>query len=800
MRGVLHGIPDSHDDSIQEEDERDELLDLHLVDNDEVDPEEAPTELRPKILHLVIDADLWTKPWMGWCSTYALLLLFFSIYRWSALGDLISMYGSVKDSALSLRVGVLFLGFMEDVVCTTYFACALWIFDLVKQAISVRCKHQGGRQHAAFEKRRRIARITCKTATFLMSWLLFVATVAPFVADMLLVRLREMRFSFDIVTMAINESEYISAAPIATEEFNAGYANAAVVVIVATVFALGRTELRRADLAHWDPTHAVVHAALLQLTTPSSRLCGNKLDQCSGHGYKYDKLTSDEGKIKSKEAVKVPNSNSDVKTTLYRRASQAAVLLLGLVGFPMFVVGVSSSSSPLVAYSALNATLNQLFRQILLPSQEEFKQDPDNPPNVIVLAVESFRYHDSRYLVGQEDPSNLFKGSNITVTPNFDRWAKRGVAFRNMWSSSPTSRSLESILFAQVPYDSVATGTAGGKEDTELSGLPQLFSAKGYETYFTTGCALNYDGWDVFIPSHGYENVWGRVQMWNLAETDMGITPDQWDGPEKRRFPWGVHDDVSFQLVGDLLLNKTKEQNGRIHEPFHDRPTWYAESEKPDFTALYEGLERADTVKNYLEMRYFTDMELGKFMDRMEAEGVLNDTIVVIVGDHGRAPEVRNSDTRDVSVTRVPATIVAEGRLGSSVGLVIDDAVEHYDLLNTLADITGVPTGVFVQNGVGRSLKRKIPFGERVVFSNNPTRKMSVVRGHQRLRYDRVGDSVLLHNADTDHDMQVDLFPNLTRDEQMEWLAWRDIGRDISRYYLERWDGKCLLAVNCTDS
>ncbi|KAE9111703.1 hypothetical protein PF010_g10718 [Phytophthora fragariae] len=695
MRGVLHGIPDSHDDSIQEEDERDELLDLHLVDNDEVDPEEAPTELRPKILHLVIDADLWTKPWMGWCSTYALLLLFFSIYRWSALGDLISMYGSVKDSALSLRVGVLFLGFMEDVVCTTYFACALWIFDLVKQAISVRCKHQGGRQHAAFEKRRRIARITCKTATFLMSWLLFVATVAPFVADMLLVRLREMRFSFDIVTMAINESEYISAAPIATEEFNAGYANAAVVVIVATVFALGRTELRRADLAHWDPTHAVVHAALLQLTTPSSRLCGNKLDQCSGHGYKYDKLTSDEGKIKSKEAVKVPNSNSDVKTTLYRRASQAAVLLLGLVGFPMFVVGVSSSSSPLVAYSALNATLNQLFRQILLPSQEEFKQDPDNPPNVIVLAVESFRYHDSRYLVGQEDPSNLFKGSNITVTPNFD-----------------------SILFAQVPYDSVATGTAGGKEDTELSGLPQLFSAKGYET----------------------------------------------------------------------------------HEPFHDRPTWYAESEKPDFTALYEGLERADTVKNYLEMRYFTDMELGKFMDRMEAEGVLNDTIVVIVGDHGRAPEVRNSDTRDVSVTRVPATIVAEGRLGSSVGLVIDDAVEHYDLLNTLADITGVPTGVFVQNGVGRSLKRKIPFGERVVFSNNPTRKMSVVRGHQRLRYDRVGDSVLLHNADTDHDMQVDLFPNLTRDEQMEWLAWRDIGRDISRYYLERWDGKCLLAVNCTDS
>ncbi|GMF46450.1 unnamed protein product [Phytophthora fragariaefolia] len=37
-------------------------------------------------------------------------------------------------------------------------------------------------------------------------------------------------------------------------------------------------------------------------------------------------------------------------------------------------------------------------------------------------------------------------------------------------------------------------------------------------------------------------------------------------------------------------------------------------------------------------MRHFTDMELGKFMDRM-AEGALNDTIVVIVGGHDQAPE-----------------------------------------------------------------------------------------------------------------------------------------------------------------
>uniref|UniRef100_A0AAV1TED6 Uncharacterized protein n=1 Tax=Peronospora matthiolae TaxID=2874970 RepID=A0AAV1TED6_9STRA len=56
--------------------------------------------------------------------------------------------------------------------------------------------------------------------------------------------------------------------------------------------------------------------------------------------------------------------------------------------------------------------------------------------------------------------------------------------------------------------------------------------------------------------------------------------------------------------------------------------------------------------------------------------------------------------------------------------------LEHYDLLNTLADITELPEGGLPeQTGVGRFLKRKISFGERMVYSNEPVRKMAVVRG-----------------------------------------------------------------------
>ncbi|OWZ21014.1 LOW QUALITY PROTEIN: Sulfatase, partial [Phytophthora megakarya] len=70
----------------------------------------------------------------------------------------------------------------------------------------------------------------------------------------------------------------------------------------------------------------------------------------------------------------------------------------------------------------------------------------------------------------------------------------------------------------------------------------------------------------------------------------------------------------------------------------------------------------------------------------------------------------------------------------------------------------------FEQYGVGRSLKPKIKL---LNGFNNPTREMSVVRGHERLRYNKVTESMLLHNADTDHDMHIDLFPELTA--EAEW-------------------------------
>ncbi|GMF34215.1 unnamed protein product [Phytophthora lilii] len=76
---------------------------------------------------------------------------------------------------------------------------------------------------------------------------------------------------------------------------------------------------------------------------------------------------------------------------------------------------------------------------------------------------------------------------------------------------------------------------------------------------------------------------------------------------------------------------------------------------------LLDSFVIASLVKNGIKKA----MEFGKLMDKMEATGIMNDTIILVVGDHGQAPEFGNDtpEKRDVSCTHVAAALIAEGQI-----------------------------------------------------------------------------------------------------------------------------------------
>ncbi|KAF1322855.1 Sulfatase-like protein, partial [Globisporangium splendens] len=772
-------------------------------------------------LHMRVQAALIKNPWLNWGYIYGSGMLFFFSCRYAGLHTFIEMFGLEDDDRTSTKVAGLFLGALEDLACLNYLVLLLWLFDLAVHRAC--CEAETRDESAVLFYMKRVLRFVM----YLIGFLLFAFSV---VANDLLVRTPHTAIT--------------------------------IVLVVAIAFSL--VSALWIDLSRWNPLRLLSKRKAQTGEQTYTLITTPDVEAPSAYtALELGTLTVHQEKKSNWFAEKMDK----LKQTSKRRiVTSIGIVLLVFLALPAFLIALTQHGvTPAAAGVALNTSASELFRiivkQELLPvhangdiesadsyldaSIEEYSLfeadtlfrrttgfkgdlafnvtvDPSNPPNILVLVVESFRYHDSQYLATNN--TYLFKNQkNLAVTPNFDRWAKRGIAFRNMWSSWRTSRSTESILFGQLPLDSATkAGTTGGSKSVKLSGMPQFFKAKGYESIFAGGCRTDYDQWNRFLPSHGFDEVLDVKDFKKLAEKDLGIGHEDWalpkHGGEGRAMSyWGFHDDVAMAVLANILTNETDEQRARMrnsepkkpffinhytissHTPYKDRPLWYDDDyPKPDFKPLYEHEAHNVSVKRYLEMRYLTDMALGKFFDRMEQQGVLNDTIVVIVGDHGQGPEngLDVPESREISATRVAAAIIAEGRLGKCAGMLFDDAAEQYDLLNTLADIVGVPSEGFLQHGAGRSLKRKIPFSERVVWSNNPTQKMSVVRGHERLQYDAISNAIALHNADADHDMKYDLYPSLSKDQQAQWLKLRDAGRQLNAYYKKRWGKKCLLQAD----
>ncbi|EEY62345.1 sulfatase-like protein [Phytophthora infestans T30-4] len=157
-----------------------------------------------QLLQSIQNSPFWSHRWLGWAFVYVSVLLVFLVDRSVGLSALIEMYGSDKDHTLGVTLGALGLGMLEDWICATYLVAVLWLIDFFLSQTLGASSDSMTLQTFIKWKRQRILR---RGVTFVTSWLLFVATAAPFAVDMMLVRLRSMRFTFEIVSMAIAESD-----------------------------------------------------------------------------------------------------------------------------------------------------------------------------------------------------------------------------------------------------------------------------------------------------------------------------------------------------------------------------------------------------------------------------------------------------------------------------------------------------------------------------------------------------------------------------------------------------------------
>ena len=227
-------------------------------------------------------------------------------------------------------------------------------------------------------------------------------------------------------------------------------------------------------------------------------------------------------------------------------------------------------------------------------------------PNIVVILLESFSAHGIEYLGG------------INATPNIDSLRHTGVYFNNFFASS--DRSGKGLLSVMNAYPSLPTIRViqFPQKTQNIPSLAEALRKEGYANQtFIYGGDINFNNFNSLVNQDGFDRV---------------ITEDDFTSDQKGD-KWGAHDQYTFERLLETI--------GTQPEPFYD--FYFTLSSHEPFTVPMERKLEND----YLNSMYYTDQCLGKFMREARKQKWWDNTVFVLLADHGHGgPENVNETNR----------------------------------------------------------------------------------------------------------------------------------------------------------
>ncbi|MCB1068086.1 MAG: sulfatase-like hydrolase/transferase [Simkania sp.] len=386
------------------------------------------------------------------------------------------------------------------------------------------------------------------------------------------------------------------------------------------------------------------------------------------------------------------------------------------------------------------------------------KLENGEKPHVIFLFLESFRSKNVGCLGGEHG-----------VTPHFDRLASEGILFSDFYANSVrTSRSVVASLFG-VPSDVDASEQAV-RVDAPLVGIPDLMKSAGYKASYIHNGPIHFENQDVFFQNHGYETVLGREDILHKF-------------PKANTTSWGLPDEYLMQYSAQWLKKHDKDPQFLTLFTITNHHPWNLPShcEPPSLPA-----ELNATYRKYLSTFHYSDASLGLFVDLLEEQGLLEKSILFILGDHGYPMGEHDSNyfeqryLYDENI-RVPLLIYAKGRIAEPK--VISSPASQLDLVPTVMDLFKLHG---FNHSIGSSLLRKTK--DRRVFFHNPYvfRNFGCRINHYKFIYTRLSQEVELYDLEDDPEER----RNIARENRMlarECLHHvKDYERLFHRIYAEK--------------
>ncbi len=362
--------------------------------------------------------------------------------------------------------------------------------------------------------------------------------------------------------------------------------------------------------------------------------------------------------------------------------------------------------SPLFGYDKAAKEFRDYYKEYPSKTSDNEYTNILKGKNVIVIHAESIQ--------------NFLLSTNINgtdITPNLKRLASEGLYFSNFYSQESVGTSSDSEFTFNTSLLPASSGTVFVSYwDREYVTTPKLLKEKGYYTFSMHANKANFWNREVMHKKLGYNKFYSYTNDYEIKDEDiLGL---------------GLNDKSFFsQSVDKIKKINEKYDNwyGTLimltnHTPF----TSLDGQNTLDLTYKYKKVneetgQEEEVVNDYLSDkilgRYFktahyADEAIGELVDKLDKEGLLDNTVLVIYGDHDAKikrseynfyynydpetdstlskddPKYNEFDEYDYELNRkVPFIIwTKDGSLKKEV----TDVMGMYDVLPTLGNMLGV--------------------------------------------------------------------------------------------------------------
>lgn len=270
--------------------------------------------------------------------------------------------------------------------------------------------------------------------------------------------------------------------------------------------------------------------------------------------------------------------------------------------------------------------------------------------NVVVIMMESFAASQIGVL-----------GNRNNITPYFDEISKDGLLFTHFFSNGThTHQGMFAAVggFPNLPgYEYLMQEEEGGQQ---FSGLPVLLKERMKNNVYVYNGDFSWDNQQGFFATQGMTNFVGRFDY----ENPNFIDPT-----------WGVSDEDMFNralLELDKLNAKTEPfyaviQTLSNHVPFN----------LPDPLPIDKVIDEKGKYSERLTAMRYSDWALGQFYQTLKEKPYFNQSLIVIVGDHGFSTSEQVTDM-DLTRFHIPMLLIGPsiqenfGTENSTVGSQVD--------------------------------------------------------------------------------------------------------------------------------